>query len=224
MSKAAIIYVVVGLLVGAAVGYFGTQAINRNYAGAPAAQVAGRGAANGAGQQPAGGPPPAVMEAIQKARNEPSNFDAQVQAADLYTEIGRYENALEHLDRALKLKPNDFSVLARLGKINLGLERYDEAEKWYQAALKLQPGEADVRADLGASYHLRQPPKLDEAIATYRAALKADPRNEKALYSLALALSDKGDKAGARETLARLEQVNPNNPALPGLKARLASS
>lgn len=228
MTKENILYGVIGLLVGVIVGYIVTQAINRHYAVTPAAQSARHGAGaippGGAAEQPAGGPPAPVMESIQKARSEPDNFDLQMQAADLYVQIQRYENSLEFLNRAQKLKPNDFNVLSKLGNVNFDLERYEEAAKWYQAALKVKPEDVNVRTDLGASYYLQKPAKLDEAIAAYRASLKYDPRHEKTLHNLTLALIDKGDKAGARETLARLEQVNPSNPGLADLKAKLGSS
>lgn len=221
MTKENILYGVIGLLLGVIIGYIGTQTINRNYGSASAAQSAGNRMPGGAAGQAAGGPPAAVMEAIQKARNEPNNFDLQMQAADLYMQIGRYENALEFLQRAQQLKPNDFDVLAHLGNVNFDLERYEEAAKWYQAALKLKPEDVNMRTDLGASYYLRKPPQLDAAIAEYRTSLKYDPRHEKTLHNLALALVDKGDQAGAREIVTRLEQVNPSDPALPGLKAKL---
>ena len=38
------------------------------------------------------------------------------------------------------------------------------------------------------------------------------------LQSLARALKEKGDAADLQETLAKLEQVNPNNPALKQLR------
>ncbi|HYE72405.1 MAG TPA: tetratricopeptide repeat protein, partial [Blastocatellia bacterium] len=193
MTKENILYGIIGLLAGVIIGYVGTQTINRNYNPVPAAQMSGNQMSGGNAQQPAGGPPPVVMEALNKARNEPSNFEAQIQAADLYMQIGRYENALEFLNRAQQLKPNDFTVLSKLGNVNLDLERYEEAGKWYQAALKLKPDDVNVRTDLGASYYMRKPPQLDAAIAEYRASLKYDPRHEKTLHNLALALFDKGD-------------------------------
>lgn len=223
MTKENILYGVIGLLAGVIIGYIGTQTINRNYNPVPA-QTAGNQMPGANAQQPAGGPPPVVMEALTKARNEPSNFEAQIQAADLYTQIGRYENALEFLNRAQQLKGNDFTVLSKLGNVNFDLERYEEAGKWYQAALKLKPDDVNVRTDLGASYYLRKPPQFDAAIAEYRTSLKYDPRHEKTLHNLALVLFDKGDKAGARTALEQLEKVNPNNPQLPNLKAKLGSN
>jgi tetratricopeptide (TPR) repeat protein len=191
LRKESVLYGIIGLLVGVMIGYIGTQTINRNYASAPGGQTAGGvqspGPASGAAgsAQGAAGPPAAVMEAISKARNEPSNFDAQMQAAELYVQIERYENALEFLTRAERLQPREVAVLSRLGDVNLVLGRAAEAEKWY------------------------------------RQALKTNPRHERTLQNLTLALIDKGDTAAARATVSQLEKVNPNHPSLADLKAKL---
>ena len=38
-----------------------------------------------------------VMASIEKARNEPKNFEAQIEAADLYYRIQRFNEAIEFL-------------------------------------------------------------------------------------------------------------------------------
>jgi tetratricopeptide (TPR) repeat protein len=63
-----------------------------------------------------------------------------------------------------------------------------------------------------------------EAEKWYRQALKTDPRHERTLQNLTLALIDKGDTAAARETVSRLQKINPNHPSLPDLKAKLGKA
>jgi len=161
------------------------------------------------------------MDAIQRARNEPSNFEAQMQAADMFRQIKRFDGALEFYERALKTRPKDFKLLVALGDANFELKRYEEAERWYQSALKQNPKDATVRNDLGLSFYLRSPRDLDRAIAAYRDALKIDPRYEKTLQNLTQALIDKGEKASAVETLKRLEEVNPDNTAIAQLRSQV---
>jgi chemotaxis protein methyltransferase CheR len=48
-----------------------------------------------------------------------------------------------------------------------------------------------------------------EAAAEFRRVLELNPRNERALYSIATLLANSGDNAGAREWAERLLQVNP---------------
>ena len=76
-----------------------------------------------------------VTAQIEKARNEPKNFDAQVKAAELYYQIQRYDPAIEFLLKANQLKPDDYQTIVALGLVNLDAGHYDVAEKWYKAAV-----------------------------------------------------------------------------------------
>jgi tetratricopeptide (TPR) repeat protein len=92
-----------------------------------------------------------VQATIEKARNEPQNFDAQVQAADLYYQIQRYDQAVEFLLKANQLKPSDFETVAALGLVNLDAGHYDQAETWYRAAQKMKADDVRVLAGLAAA-------------------------------------------------------------------------
>jgi tetratricopeptide (TPR) repeat protein len=228
MNKQNYLYGVIGLLLGLMIGYIGTDHLNRN---APAAQFQSSGDGlpadhpqTGAGDEAAnagGGAQADVTAAIDKARKEPTNFDAQVKAAELFIQIGRGEQALEFFENAAKVKPNDFNLLATLGNGYFDLKRYDDSAKWYQQAVKVNPKDAAVWLDLGASYYLRQPRDLDKAIAAYRSGLKVDPKHEKSLQNLTRALIDKGDKTAARESLKQLEQNYPGNQSIPQFRTEL---
>jgi tetratricopeptide (TPR) repeat protein len=230
MNKDNILYGVIGLLIGLIIGYLATNSINRRALLTAQTSAPSGAAAGGAGNLPADHPPLGggsgqqggdVMAVIEKARKEPSNFDAQMQVGSLYYQIRRHTEALEFYDRAYKLKPEDFDVLTNLGNVTFDMQRYQDAERWYQLALKIKPDAVNVRTDLGLTYFLREPKEVDKAIAAYRASLSYDPRHEQTLQNLATALIEKGDKAAARETLKQLEQVNPQNEALPKLRAKV---
>src|SRR5262245_19961851 len=237
MNKPNYLYGIIGLLAGLIIGYIGTDYINQINRPAPTAGASAAtstelpphhpptgtpadpsGAAGDRGDGSNGGP---QMDAIQRARNEPANFEAQMQAADMFRQIKRFDGALEFYERALKTRPKDFKLLVALGDANFELKRYEEAERWYHSALKQNPNDATVRNDLGLSFYLRSPRDLDRAIAAYRDALKIDPRYEKTLQNLTQALIDKGEKAAAGETLKRLEEVNPDNKAITPLRSQV---
>jgi tetratricopeptide (TPR) repeat protein len=233
MNKPNYLYGIIGLLAGLIIGYIGTDYINDTYR--PAATAGDRAATSSAlppdhpptGDSPGAaggsnsGPQTEVMAVIQQARNEPSNFEAQMRAADLFLQIDRPDGALEFYERAAKARPKDSKVLATLGNTYFKLKQYEEAERWYQASLKQNPNDVVVWIDLGSSFYLQSPRDLDKAIAAYRNALKVDPRYEKALQNITQALIDKGNKAEAGETLKRLEEVNPDNNALAQLRSQL---
>jgi tetratricopeptide (TPR) repeat protein len=243
MNKPNFLYGIIGLLAGLIIGYIGTNYINQTYrpaatAGGPAAasntlppdhpqtgatgETGASGDSSGAtGDASNGGPQAEVMDVIGRARKDPSNFEAQMKAADQFKQINRFEGALEFYERAFKTRPKDFKLLVALGDTNFELRRYEEAGRWYQSALKQNPNDATVRNDLGLSFYLRSPRDLDGAIAAYRDALKIDPRYEKSLQNLTQALIDKGEKAAAGETLKRLEEVNPNNTAIAQFRSQL---
>jgi Flp pilus assembly protein TadD len=233
MNKPNYLYGIIGLLVGLLIGYIGTDSINKAHTPAggentpavnslppdhPPTGAQASGAQAGANAPDSGqggpdqhggqGPQSDVMAVIQQAKSEPGNFEAQMQAADLFIQIKRPEGALEYYQRAYKTRPNDRKLLVALGDTNFDLSRYEEAERWYQLALKQNPKDATVQLDLGSSYYLRSPKDLDRAIAAYREALKVDPRHEKALQNLTQALIDKGDKSAAAESLKRFEQIS----------------
>jgi tetratricopeptide (TPR) repeat protein len=213
------------------IGYIGTNYLNRTNiptntteSGDPGNLPAGHPPAGGSSSNSSnssGGPQAEIMAVIQKAIDEPSNFAAQMEAANLYRQINRHEKEIEFYERAARIKPNDLNVMILLGDTNFNLQRYEDAENWYQRAVKLDPRNATVRMDLGLTYFLRQPRNLDRAIAEYRQALKVDPRHEKSLQNLTVALIENGDAGAARDSFKLLEQINPNNSSLQDLRARL---
>ena len=145
MQKNNLIIGLTSLVLGIAISYFTTQYINQNPAKTPTETAT---------QQPAGGPPPQIMEMITKARNEPENFEAQMQAAALYKQINGIqprpdfvEKEIEFLNRALKLKPNDESVMVNL--TNVLLEKGDkaEAQKTFQQLEKIPSTNPEIKSE-----------------------------------------------------------------------------
>jgi tetratricopeptide (TPR) repeat protein len=148
MNKQSYLYGIIGLLAGLIIGYIGTNYINQTYGPPPTADAPTRASntlppdhppTGNAQSNASGGPQTDVLAVIEQARNEPSNFAAQMQAADLFKQINRHEGALEFYQRAYKIKPNDFNLLVALGDTNFELSRNDQAVRWYREALKIKP-------------------------------------------------------------------------------------
>ena len=149
MTRDNLLFAIIGILLGFIAGFL----LAGNISQREAAVRAGAGSAQ-AGQLPANHPPvggdqaggeggqqmlASVQAAMKQARENPNDFDAQVTAAKLEYQIGRYDQAIEYLLAANKIKPTDFDTLARLGVANLDAGHYDAAEKWYRAALQKKP-------------------------------------------------------------------------------------
>ena len=154
MNRENLLFAVIGLLLGFIVGFM--------FASSRATQMQ---MANATQNLPADHPPigaqsggmdPAAMREqvtaqIAKANNEPQNFDAQVQAANLYWQINRYDKAIDFLLRANKLKPTDYETVVTLGLVNLDAGHFDQSETWYRAAIKMRSDDERTAAGLAAA-------------------------------------------------------------------------
>ena len=197
---------ILGLIVGLVVGFVFANSVNRTSV-EPAVTASGsQPAANPA--LPADHPPlgasqgapgtdagvPQVTEAIDKAKQQPNNYEAQMTAADLYYQIQRFEEAAKHYEAATKLKPAETEPMIKAGNAHFDAENYEEAEKWYVRALAKEPKNINVRTDLGLTFFLRTPRDLDRAIKEYKASLAITPDHEITLQNLALAYKESGDE------------------------------
>ena len=228
MNKENILFGTVGLLAGLIIGFMVANSINQN-AVVPVAAAdpaitsnsnlppghpdigASKGGAPGVMQ-------PEVQAVIDKAKQSPDDFDAQEKAAEAYYQIDKFDEAINYLKAANKLKPDDREVIVHLGNANFDADHYDEAEKWYTEALAKKADDVDVRTDLGLTFVLREPPNYDRAIQEFNKSLETDPAHVQTLQNLTVAYTKKGDAAKASATLAKLEAADPQNKQLAKLK------
>ena len=230
MKKESIMIGVFGLVVGLVIGFMGANSLNRSQAGQIAQAPAGSTSAPAGnpnlppdhppigttgGDQPTSGAPSAqVTAAIDKAKQQPQNYEAQMTAADLYYQIQRFEDAAKLFEAASKLKPFETEPMIKAGNAYFDGEKYELAEKWYVQALQKNPKDINVRTDLGLTFFLRTPRDIDRAIKEYKTSLETDANHEITLQNLALAYTENGDKEALVKTLDRLKTVNPNNPVI----------
>ncbi|MGH9945387.1 MAG: tetratricopeptide repeat protein, partial [Pyrinomonadaceae bacterium] len=162
-----------------------------------------------------------LEEVAKRARENQSDFDAQKEAGQLHYQAQLYDDALEFLLRANKLRTDDVETVVLLGNANYDAGRYEMAERWYTAALTKKPDDVNVRTDLGLTFLLREPSNPDRAITEFRRSLERDPAHIQTWQNLTVALTRKKEKREAQEALARLEKLAPDNPALPKLRAEI---
>jgi tetratricopeptide (TPR) repeat protein len=180
MSRENLLFAIIGILLGFIVGFMFASSMSQK-------QMSQQTASQGlpADHPPlAGGqnaPDPQAMRAevagqLEKARNEPNNFEAQIKAAQLYYQIQRYDQAIEFLLKANTLKPTDYQTVVALAVTNLDAEHYDTAEKWYRAAMKMKSDDVMVLAGLADTTLKKGDAKAaEDAIAKLE---KADPNAE----------------------------------------------
>lgn len=235
MNKENVLFGVAGILAGMVIGFMFANSINQgsSAAGTPAKAPAitansnippghpdiGGGGGATTGQPGAMGPE--VMAAIEKAKSAPDDVEAQTKAADLYYQIGRFDDAIKFLTIANKLKPDDVEIMVHLGNANFDGDHYDEAERWYTLALAKKPDAVSVRTDLGLTFVFREPANYDRAIQEFNKSLAIDPNHVQTLQNLTVAYTKKGDIAKAKASLAKLESVEPTNEAIANLKTEI---
>ena len=125
MQKEKLLYALIGVLLGAIIGYLGTDAINQKYATvtnatAPPTRGAGEAAPEATSEAAANDIQADVTATLERARQEPQNFAAQIEAGNLFGQIGRFAQAVEFYERARQLKPQDEQLLASLTAALLG--------------------------------------------------------------------------------------------------------
>lgn len=117
-----------------------------------------------------------VQTAMKQARENPNDFDSQVTAAKLEYQIQRFDQAIEYLLAANKLKPDNTEVLAMLGEANMDAQHYDAAIKWYKAALTKNP--KDLTSLDGYCFVLLQSGDAKNAEDAINKLEKTDPTNQ----------------------------------------------
>ena len=224
MSKENVLFLIIGVLGGCIIGFIFANSVNQNAAVAPVGVMTpNQTIPPGHPEIPVdgnsgGAMSPQVQAAIEKAKQNPNDFDAQMKAAEMYYQIQRFDGAIEFLKQANKLKPDDYETIVNLGNSYFDASQYEDAEKWYAAALAKKPDDVNVRTDLGLTFIFRQPPNHDRAIEEFTRALEKEPNHPQALQNLTVAYTKKGDAIKAKETLVRLEGLDATNPAITKLR------
>src|SRR6266436_9762166 len=183
MNKDNLMFAIIGLLLGFIIGFMVHSVLSQR-------ESAPRGPMQQTQSMPPNHPPvggdqagdtgqqmlASVQTAMKQARENPNDFEAQVTAAKLEYQIQRFDQAIEYLLAANKLKPTDFDVLAMLGVANFDGGHFDAAEKWYRAGLQKKPDDMPSLDGLCAA--LLSNGNVKEAEQQMNKLAKIDPTNQ----------------------------------------------
>jgi len=128
------------------------------------------------------------------------------EAEQLY-ESGDLQGALEKYQQVLEQEPDDDLAHYDVGVVQYSLERYEEALASIDRAAALQPERADFLMLRGNT--LIRLERHDEAIRDYEEALRLDPSQIEAYYSIGLAHYNKREYATAVTWLKRYLDSGP---------------
>lgn len=220
MNKNGLLFGFAGLIIGLVIGFFAANNLNQGMDLTTPASVAPQDAALTNDQirnivvkeQPTtSGMMPEISEILEKAKNQPNNFEAQTEAGDLYLKIQDFSKAIEFYKSAQKLKPTDYDLIVKIGNSYFDSKQFEQAEIWYTNALERKPDDFSVRTDLGVTFLERANPDMAKAINEFQISLKTKPDHEPTLYNLTVAYFRSGELDSAKKTAAQLDSANPKS-------------
>lgn len=138
----------------------------------------------------------------QRVREEPGNAEYRAFLGGAYVEVGRYADAIPHLNAALKLDDRLAGVHADLGTALMAEGRLDAALVHLQRAATLAPKDETMQFNLGNG--LKAAGRAPEAGAAYTRALAINPDFADAHANLGVLFFGSGRM---REALSHFERA-----------------
>ena len=124
--------------------------------------------------------------------------------------LGRGEDALAAVERAVQLAPTLADAHFNRGRILQDFGRFEESAEAYAQCLRLRPDDAGAMANRGAA--LGRLGRTEEALASHSACLRLEPDNVIALEGRGAALLKLGRAQEALGDLTRVLQLDPQAP------------
>jgi serine/threonine protein kinase/Tfp pilus assembly protein PilF len=147
----------------------------------------------------------------------PSKLLAVARAVDPDPLRNRFRDALEGMDPAAlkELAASEEAAqlgaasLNRLGSARVAVGAHKEAAALLQRAQREYPGNFSINESLAFSLAKMRPPRLEEAVRFFTAAVALHPENPGAHINLGIALGHSGDMAGAIEAFKAAIRLSP---------------
>lgn len=151
----------------------------------------------------------AEERALAALRAFPKMASAQRLLGLVYLQQGRIDLAINHLEASLRNEPFHPQALTDLSVAYLQNRNPGVALELIETCRRLHP---DYKpAVLQHGLILLSQPDFERAIEILREAIEAFPKLPGPRNNLAVALARSGDRAGAREQLAALLEISPDN-------------
>jgi tetratricopeptide (TPR) repeat protein len=166
---------------------------------------------------------PRAIEQLERVVSlRPWDLLTHLELAGLYRRVGRADDVIAVLQRALERQPERVDVRRELAVALRRAERIPEAIREYQRCLEAQPDDVSLLATVGAL--LAESRRLDEAIDVFRRHIALAPQAGPVRLNLAKALRQRRNYAEALSELERAAQVDRNDPRIISLQAWILAS
>lgn len=149
-------------------------------------------------------------DAIKVIRNDFIEDLYHVEAADKHALAGRYDAAVEEIQKAIAINPDRARTHRLWGVMLMSQRKLDKAEERIRKAIELRPDDRRAHWNLAKVCALLG--KRDEAEQTYKKAIELDPFHVPARLDFARFLLEMGRGDEAVAQLTEAAQVEPKNP------------
>ena len=153
----------------------------------------------------------ARAEAIyrQVLAQDPNHTDALHLLGAVAHQVGRNEDAVELISRAIRLRPTVPEYHTNLGEALVAMGRVAEGMASYRTAIRVQPRFMQPYNNLAVVLLWQNKP--GEAEKVLREALGVEPDNASVLGNLGIMLSRQGKYDHAKRTFERVVELEPQN-------------
>jgi Flp pilus assembly protein TadD len=138
---------------------------------------------------------------------DPADTGLHDDAALLYLELGRPDEAIAHFEMSVRLKPQSAAAHYNLGTALTVARRLGDAAGEYRQALRIDPSYANAHNNLGNVYLAEG--KFDAAIDEFSEVVRLQPESAVGLKNLAAAYAMAGQFGRAVETADAALHLNP---------------
>jgi tetratricopeptide (TPR) repeat protein len=149
----------------------------------------------------------AALEPLEKVARQSRDPRDETQLSIALRQMGRSEDALVWLRRAVQRKPVFPPAFHELGFVLKSLHRLDEAIAVLTQGIETAPKAPDLAIQLGHAYYARDDRANTRKFFTQ--ALSLSPSHPEAMSGLAMVLMDQRDFTQAAELYRRVLAVNP---------------
>jgi tetratricopeptide (TPR) repeat protein len=122
-------------------------------------------------------------------------------------ELGRYREALDSYNKALKYAPDDAVVLQNAGMTSVTLGQYKDAVELLERSRSLGRNNPELRANLGYAYAARKSYK--KALAEFQELSRVMPDDLGVKYALASLYMATGDRDAATSQQKQVASLDP---------------
>jgi len=137
-----------------------------------------------------------------------SLFNAYGHRGYAYYVTGKFDQAIQDFDQAMRLNPSFAPVFSLRGNAFYGKAAYDRAILDFDEAIRLDPSVANDFNNRGNAYYSKA--TYDRAIQDYDEAIRLNPSFADAFHNRGLAYRGKGDHDGAIRNYDEAIRLNPS--------------